>query len=109
MITPVEAVGKINREKAIIVDLRESETYDAGHLVGARNLPASKIKEDGIKGLPKNKAFPVILVCASGVTARKYAKTFRDEGYENVFVLDGGIGGWVKAEFPIERKDGVVV
>lgn len=103
-LTPAEAVSKINREKAIVVDIRNPETFEVGHLVGSRNLPLSKLKTDGVSGLPKNKSLPLILVCATGATAKGAAAYFKKEGYENVFVLAGGIGAWIKEEFPIEKK-----
>lgn len=102
-LTPAEAVSKINREKAIVVDIRNPETFEVGHLVGSRNLPLSKLKTDGVSGLPKNKSLPLILVCATGATAKGAAAYFKKEGYENVFVLAGGIGAWIKEEFPIEK------
>lgn len=103
-LTPAQAVNKINREKAIIVDLRAPETFEVGHLVGARNLPMNKLKTEGISGLPKNKSLPVILICATGAIANKAVPYFTKEGYESVFVLSGGIGAWIKEDFPIERK-----
>ena len=54
-IAAVDVLQKINREKAIVVDLRNEEAFNAGHIIGARNLPFDKLKADGVSGLPKNK------------------------------------------------------
>ena len=103
-LTPAQAVSKLNREKAVVVDLRVPETFEVGHLSGAKNLPMKKLKTEGVSGLPKNKALPIILVCATGGISGKAIPYLTKEGYENVFTLSGGIGAWIKEDFPIDRK-----
>lgn len=103
-IAAVDVVQKINREKAIVVDLRNTEAFNAGHIIGARNLPFEQLKKDGVSGLPKNKTFPVILVCASGTTANRAVSYFKQAGYESVYCLEGGVAAWAKAELPLEAS-----
>ena len=64
------AVQLINRERAVVIDVCEADEYAAGHVGGAKNVPFSELEEK----LPlavKNKALPLILVCATGARANR--------------------------------------
>ena len=102
-VTPGEAVQLINREKAVVVDVCEPAEYAAGHVGGARNIPLGEL-EQKLPGAVKNKALPLIMVCASGVRARRAVTIARKLGYEKAEVLAGGMKGWREANLPIERS-----
>ncbi|MFM2056114.1 MAG: hypothetical protein RLY71_499 [Pseudomonadota bacterium] len=97
-----EAVQLINREKAVVVDVCEPTEFAGGHIKGARNIPVGQVA-DG-KGLPSNKALPLVLVCASGMRASRAAGTLRKAGFERVHVLSGGMSGWREAGLPVEKS-----
>lgn len=101
-VTPSEAVQLVNREKAVIVDVCEAPEYAAGHVAGARNAPLSQL-EKTLPGLVKNKATPVILVCASGIRSRRAVAMAKRLGYENAHSLAGGLRAWREASLPVER------
>lgn len=100
-ISPQDAVFLINKEKAMMVDIRPQEQFEAGHIVNARNIALSDFQSENIQGLPKNKKTPVIVTCASGVNAHKAQKPLKDLGYESLYFLTGGINSWVKADLPL--------
>jgi rhodanese-related sulfurtransferase len=52
----------------------------------------------------KNKALPVLMVCASGSRAQKAADTARRLGYEKAQALAGGLRAWKDANLPIEKS-----
>jgi rhodanese-related sulfurtransferase len=58
------------------------------------------------KKLAAAKALPVVLVCKTGFTAGDAAKRLKKAGFERVFVLDGGIGGWQQADLPLAKGRG---
>lgn len=97
-----EAVQLINREKAAIVDVCGADEFAAGHVAGAKNLPLPEL-EAKLPGLVKNKATPVILVCASGMRSRRAVAVARKLGYENAHSLTGGLGAWRSANLPVEK------
>ncbi|MEW6467014.1 MAG: rhodanese-like domain-containing protein [Pseudomonadota bacterium] len=101
-VTPSEAVQLVNREKAVIVDVCEAPEYAAGHVAGARSAPLSQL-EKTLPGLVKNKATPVILVCASGIRSRRAVAVAKRLGYENAHSLAGGLRAWREASLPVER------
>jgi len=99
-VTPSEAVRLINREKAVVVDVCEAAEYAAGHVPGSRHIPLGQL--DGAKGLPTNKALPVVVVCASGARAARAAAQLRKAGHEKAVPLAGGLRAWREANLPVE-------
>ncbi|MFC5521179.1 rhodanese-like domain-containing protein [Polaromonas jejuensis] len=96
------AVQLINREKAVVVDVREADEYAAGHVSGAKHLPLSEL-EAKLPGLVKNKALPLILVCASGARASRAVAIAQKLGYAQAQSLGGGLKAWKDANLPVEK------
>ena len=101
-LTPAAAVQLINREKAVVVDVCETEEFAAGHIVGARNIPLNQL-EDKLAGIAKNKALPLILVCQSGARSGRAVLMARKLGYEQAQSLGGGLAAWKAASLPVEK------
>jgi rhodanese-related sulfurtransferase len=100
---PTDAVMLMNREKAVVVDVCEPTEFAAGHVTGARNVPLSEL-EAKLPTTVKNKATPVILVCASGARSNRALSIARKLGYEKVHSLAGGMGAWRSASLPVEKS-----
>ena len=96
------AVQLMNREKAVVVDVSEVAEFAAGHVVGAKNVPLSQLEEK-LTGAVKNKALPVILVCATGARANRAVAVAKKLGYEQAQVLGGGLKAWKEANLPLEK------
>jgi rhodanese-related sulfurtransferase len=101
-LSTAEAVQLINRDKALLIDVGEPAEFAAGHAAGARNVPLDTL--DSAKGLPTNKALPLVVVCASNARATRAAAQLRKAGYANVRTLAGGTAAWREASLPIERS-----
>ena len=101
-ISATDAVQLINREKAVVVDVCDAEEFKAGHVAGAKSMPLSSL-ESGLPGLVKNKATPVILVCASGMRSKRAVAVAKKLGYENTHSLAGGLNAWRAASLPVEK------
>jgi rhodanese-related sulfurtransferase len=97
-----EAVQLINREKAVVVDVCGVDEFKAGHVAGAKHLPLDEL-EGKLAGLVKNKATPVILVCASGARSKRAVAVAKKLGFENAHSLSGGLGAWRAASLPVEK------
>lgn len=97
-----EAVQLINRQKAVVVDVCSAEEFKAGHVAGAKHLPMGEL-EGKLSGMVKNKATPVILVCASGARSKRAVAVAKKLGYENAHSLSGGLGAWRAASLPVEK------
>ena len=96
------AVQLINREKAVVVDVSEADEFASGHVGGARNVPFGDL-EAKLPGAMKNKALPLILVCASGARARRAVAVAKKLGYEQAQALSGGLKAWKEANLPVEK------
>lgn len=96
------AVQLINREKAVVIDVCEPAEFAAGHVGGAKNVPLGEL-EAKLPGVVKNKALPVILVCASGARSSRAVAIAKKLGYEQAQSLGGGLKAWKEANLPIEK------
>lgn len=101
-LSPTEAVMLMNREKAVVVDVCDAAEYAAGHVTGARNIPLADL-EAKLPTSVKNKALPLILVCASGVRSRRAVAIATKLGYEKAQSLAGGMTAWREASLPVEK------
>ena len=96
------AVQLINREKAVVVDVCEPAEFAGGHVSGAKNVPLGDL-EAKLPGVVKNKALPLILVCASGARSGRAVAIAKKLGYEQAQSLGGGLKAWKEANLPVER------
>ena len=101
-LTPDGAVQLINREKAVVIDVSEAEEFAAGHVTGARNVPVNQLQER-LPQVAKNKAVPLVLVCANGARAQRALGVAKTLGYEKAVVLGGGLRAWKEANLPVEK------
>ena len=97
-LTTLQVTQLINSKNATVVDIRPPEEFAKGSLPNARNLPADKVKER-VSELKKDK--PLIVVCANGRNAGTVAAQLRSSGFNEVFVLGGGLAAWREAGLPI--------
>ena len=100
-VSTAEAVRLINREKGVLIDVCEPTEYAAGHATGARNVPLSQLED--AKGLPTNKALPVLVMCATGARSSRAAAQLRKAGYERATAVAGGNAAWREAQLPIDK------
>ncbi|HEX6529630.1 MAG TPA: rhodanese-like domain-containing protein [Burkholderiales bacterium] len=100
-VNTAEATHLINREDALVVDVRDPGEYGAGHILGAKNVPLSRL-DDG--ELPKRKERPVIVYCDGGDRAGKAISALKKQGFARVVNLSGGINAWKQAGLPVEKK-----
>ena len=102
-LSPADAVRRINRENAQIVDVRDYEAFAKGHIPGAIHLPLDKISGDQHL-IRKIKGKPVIAYCETGVRADKAVAQLKALGLEDVCNLVGGSRAWCNAGFPLARE-----
>lgn len=103
LLSPVEATLLINREDAIVIDVREQGEYAQGHIPNARHVPLGEITRRTGE-LDKFKDRPVILCCASGARSASALSQLKKAGFEKLYNLRGGLAEWEKAGQPISRK-----
>jgi rhodanese-related sulfurtransferase len=95
------ATRMINDTQAIVLDVRATGEFDAGHLPNARNIPLAELVQR-VGELPAGR--PVIVCCNTGMTSAKGAAALRKAGREEVFNLDGGLNAWRQAGLPVVKN-----
>ncbi|MFC1719693.1 rhodanese-like domain-containing protein [Pseudomonadota bacterium] len=102
-LTPAQSVPWINDPDSVIIDISPVAEFNRGHIVNARNLPASRLATPDAEIL-KLKDKKLLVVCKTGQTAISAAGNLRKMGAENVAVLKGGMAQWRGDQFPVTTK-----
>ena len=100
-LSSMQAVRLMN-QGALVLDLRGKDSYDAGHIGEARNVPATDL-ESQAGSLKKWRDKNVITYCDTGVSGAGGARTLMKLGFTKVFNLHGGLNAWVKDNLPLTK------
>lgn len=84
----------------IVLDVRERDAYQAGHIPGARLLPRGQLELRVDDELPDPTA-RIVVCCEFGRISTLAAATLRSMGFQRTVALDGGMKGWVEAGYPM--------
>ena len=87
-----------------LVDVREDNEWDKGHLPGAIHLGKGVIERD-IEGVIPDLNAEIILYCGGGYRSALAAENLERMGYTHVVSMDGGFRGWNEAGLPVEHDD----
>ena len=102
-VTPTELTIKVNREDAVLLDIRSADDFKKGHITSARNVPLAELSAQ-LPKLENEKNKPIIVVCHAGMSAQGAAKQLINAGFSQVAVLRGGMSKWLEASLPIVKK-----
>ena len=92
-ITQEEAKEMMDTEEVIILDVREQDEYDSGHIPGAVLLPVGSIDEDTAAEVIPEKDSTVLVYCRSGNRSKTASSALAELGYTNIYEF-GGINTW---------------
>lgn len=97
-----QLVDLVNRENAVVLDVRDRKEFDEGHIANAVNIPhgslASRIAE-----LNAYKERPIIVACKMGQHSGAVGTTLRKNGFEHVTRLSGGVSEWRNQNLPVVK------
>ena len=99
---PAEVTRLMNHEKALLLDVRTAADFSSGHILSARNIPATEL-EGRQKELQKHKTNPIILCCSRDSDGIKAGRILKFAGYEKIYSLKGGLESWRTANLPVAR------
>ena len=88
-----------DRPGLVVLDVREKDEWEEGHLPGAILLPRGFL-EQKIEKTITDKQTPVIVYCAGGTRSAFAAKTLQQLGYQDVLSMAGGYGDWKNNGLP---------
>ncbi|MBB1422504.1 thiosulfate sulfurtransferase GlpE [Pseudoalteromonas sp. SG43-7] len=90
-ISITETQALLNKDYVVIADIRDPNSYQAGHIPGSEHLSNANIGE-----FMMNKEFdqPIIIVCYHGMSSQGAASYLAEQGFEDVYSMDGGFTQW---------------
>lgn len=101
-LSALEAVNLINRNNALVLDVREATEFATGHIVDAKHIPLAALPER-INELKKYKDKAILVNCQRGMRGAKACEVLRKAEFTQVHHLQGGIEAWVAAKLPIVK------
>jgi molybdopterin/thiamine biosynthesis adenylyltransferase/rhodanese-related sulfurtransferase len=90
----------------LVVDVREQDEWDEGHIPGAVHIPRGNL-ESRIERAAPDPGRPIVLYCSAGNRSAFGARTLDELGYEDVSSLAGGFTDWKRNGFPVELSAGL--
>ncbi|MAY42141.1 MAG: sulfurtransferase [Oceanospirillaceae bacterium] len=101
-VTPAQATNLINKENAVIIDIRPKKEWDTGHITGAKHIPLADLDRK-MDELIKYQQRPIIVVCNLGQAASSATRKLKAAGYEKAVRLAGGMTEWKGQSLPIVK------
>jgi rhodanese-related sulfurtransferase len=99
-ISPLLTVTKLNSGNPIIIDVRETGEFNKGHISDAIHIPVASI-EKNLNKIELYKQDDVIVVCHTGTRSVTACQQLTKLGFENVFLMTGGMQSWEENKLPI--------
>ena len=97
-----ELVNMVNRDGAVVVDVRDSTDFRSGHVDGAVNIPHGSIAER-LSELQRYRDKPVVVMCKMGQHSGTVGVHLRKAGFTNVTKLRGGVSEWRGQNLPLVK------
>jgi rhodanese-related sulfurtransferase len=91
-----------NKEKIIILDVRDKDEFETGYIPGAINLSRGML-EFKISTLIPDKDAAIIVYCGIDLRGPLATKTLNEFGYKNAVNINGGLKAWKAAGYPIAK------
>lgn len=101
-VSVAEAVALINRQHALVLDVRTEAEFTGGHILDARHIPLDKLAER-LRELDKYKDKPILVNCQRGARSAKACEIMRKAEFKQVHNLQGGIEAWLQAKLPVMK------
>jgi SulP family sulfate permease len=95
---PTTFAGMVETGDSILIDVREAEEFDRGHLAGSQLVPLRELVEIPER-VPRDRS--VLIVCRSGRRTARAMQILRDQEFDNYLGLRGGILAWRAAGLPL--------
>jgi rhodanese-related sulfurtransferase len=100
--SPADAAAKLNSGEAVIVDVRDKDEWDEGHVPGALHMSRGTIELDIEEKVPDPNAM-IICHCGGGGRSALAAENLQKMGYKNVRSMAGGFKAWKSAGLPTTK------
>ena len=96
-----DAVLKINRENAVVLDVRNKDVFTQGHVTGALNFPEKEL-DKALKSLNKFQQKKILVFCEMGGVSSRVVSKLRKHGFTDVSPVKGGLSAWRQENLPVQ-------
>lgn len=100
-LSAAELVRLMNADKAKIFDVRSKQAFDTGHIATSKWLNAENLSSEKLTLANGQTA---ILLCQDGTQSKQIANRLKQQGIQNIALLDGGLNSWTQQQLPLEKK-----
>ena len=97
-----ELVRLVNKENAVVLDVRERNEFMEGHIVDALNIPYASL-ESRLDEISQHKETPIVIACKMGQHSGAAGTLLRKNGFTNVMRLTGGYTEWCAQNLPVVK------
>jgi rhodanese-related sulfurtransferase len=98
-VTPTELAALKSTPDVDLIDVRDPNEWETGHIPGARLVPLDRFRADPKAALIPGKT--IVFICAKGIRSLAAAKLAERFGYERIYNLEGGTKGWIAEGRPV--------
>ena len=98
-----ELVRLVNKENAVVLDVRERNEFMEGHIVDALNIPYASL-ESRLDEISKHKEKPIVIACKMGQHSGAAGTLLQKNGFTNVTRLTGGYAEWRAQNLPVVKS-----
>ena len=98
----VKQAQSMNKQGALLLDVREPDEYSAGHAPNAKLVPLGQLSSR-LQELATYKDKPIVVMCRSGRRSAQAVSILKDAGFSQVSNVQGGIQSWESAGLEVVR------
>ncbi len=95
----VSEAYQMRENGAFVLDVREPHEWEAGHIPDATLIPLGQL-ESRLNEIPKDQE--IVVVCRSGNRSAQARNILKNEGFENVTSMAGGMNQWTEKSYEVE-------
>lgn len=101
-VTTTEIQHSLSKKQFVLIDVREKDEWDQGHIPEAIHIGKGVIERDISKYI-SDKSQELVLYCGGGYRSALSADNLQKMGYKNIKSMAGGIREWKEKGFPIQK------
>jgi rhodanese-related sulfurtransferase len=101
-VSPADAVALINREHAMVLDVRDEAEFSNGHITDAKHIPLAQLPSR-LEELARFRDKPIVVQCQGGVRSASACAMLKKNDFNRIYNLKGGMAAWIEAKLPVMR------
>lgn len=105
-VTLEQAKEMLQAQSALVIDVRETQEHHMGVAPGMKLLPLSQLAQR-MNEIPKSSDKPILLICNTQNRSPKAQKILKENGYQNVKWVQGGMSDWSRRAWPMTKPSSI--